>query len=191
MAEVIYVPRGSEGVELCHPVDQKDFETINAMLNGHEARSAWNPVCVELISHDSGVELSVSDCPWLGSHALIFRPRVIEFLRKMLEAHGELLPLRCESADLKIYNVTTVIDALDESACSLMRLANGRIFRVNRYAFDSARIRGRAIFKIPNLRVSPTFVTQNFVSAWFETGLSGLSFEEVWREGVCESGALS
>ena len=182
MTEVIYVPRGCDGVELCHPVDQEDFETINVAINGREVRSAWRPVCVELISHDSGVELSVSDSPWLGSHALIFRPRVIERLRKVLEAHGELLPLRCKDVDLSVYNVTTVIEALNEPACSLMRLSNGRVFRVDRYAFFSENIQGRAIFKIPNLRVSPTFVTQSFVDAWFENGLSGLFFEEVWKE---------
>jgi len=36
------------------------------------------------------------------------------------------------------------------------------------------------IFKIPSLRVSPTFVSHRFVDRWKESGLTGLEFERVW-----------
>lgn len=36
------------------------------------------------------------------------------------------------------------------------------------------------IFKIPNLRVSPTFLSQRFVDRWKASGLTGLEFEQVW-----------
>ena len=47
------------------------------------------------------------------------------------------------------------------------------VFRANVVAQASA-------FKIPNLRVSPTFVGERFVELWNSAGLKGLDFKKVW-----------
>jgi len=36
------------------------------------------------------------------------------------------------------------------------------------------------IFKIPNLLVSPTFVSDKFVEEWKAMGFKGIFFEKVW-----------
>lgn len=51
---------------------------------------------------------------------------------------------------------------------------------VKRYVFRPDAIAGHDAFKISNLRVSPTFVSENFVTRWRNGGLSGLDFMQVW-----------
>jgi len=101
-------------------------------------------------------------------------------LGPLLDRHGELLPLDCEGAELSIYNVMRIVNALDESASSVVRLKSGRITMVERYVFRPELLDGVDIFKIPNLRVSGTFVSRTFVDAWQSSGFVGLRFEQVW-----------
>lgn len=54
--------------------------------------------------------------------------------------------------------------------------------RIARYAFRSDLLHEVVAFKIPNLRVSPTFVTDVLVEAWRAAGLKGLELQEVWPQ---------
>lgn len=176
----IYDPLVDEGFELCHPERNNDFETLRVQINGMPRRVTWRPIRMQLIREDEGKKLMVSDSPWLGSHALIFRKPAIEKLAGLLEEYGELLPLTCSEAELFVFNPTRVLDALDEQASSVMRFSNGRIMRITRYVFKPAIVAGSHIFKIANLRVSPTFVDEHVVKAWASAGLRGLAFDKVW-----------
>jgi len=176
----VYVPLGLKGYELCHPVRQEDFERINIEINGTPRESDWKPIPVRLVREDQGLELLSSDSPWLGSHALIFRARAVEMLGTLLREYGELLPLACSKAHVLIYNPIRVIDALDERASSVLRFRDGRIMMIKRHVFRHDIVRDVDVFKIPSLRVSPTFVSQRFIEAWEVSGLKGLEFQEVW-----------
>ena len=176
----IYTPLGLDGYELCHPVRQDDFETINVELNGAPRQSSWKPISMRLIREDEGQKLAMSDSPWLGAHALIFRANAVEALGPMLREGGELLPLACAEADVAVYNATRVIDALDEAASSVLRFGGGRIMMIQRHVFRAELINEVDVFKIPNLRVSPTFVSHRFVERWKASELKGLEFRQVW-----------
>lgn len=179
-ALAIYTPLGAEGYELCHPVNPDDFERVNVEVNGVSRRSGWRPPQMEIVQDDEGKQLIASDAPWLGSHALIFKRSAIERLESELLTHGELLPAKCASEDVWIYNPTRVLDALDESAASVLRFEDGRIMMIQRYAFKEAVVRNADVFKIRGMRVSPTFVSQAFVDRWSASGLKGLEFKKVW-----------
>ena len=176
----IYTPLGTDGVELCHPVDQADFERINVSIDGAARQASWKPIQMRIVKEDEGKTLAPSDSPWLGSHALIFRSSVVYVLGALLRRYGELLPVSCPDTDLWIYNPTNVIDALDEDLSSVFRFDDGRIFMIGRYAFCPSVVADSEIFKIPSLRVSPTFVNHCFVDRWKESGLTGLEFKQVW-----------
>jgi hypothetical protein len=79
-----------------------------------------------------------------------------------------------------MFNATRVIDALDESESSVARLASGRVFRISRYAFRPEAIANVDVFKIPNLRVSPTFVSERVVDVCASLKLRGVQFRRVW-----------
>jgi hypothetical protein len=86
----------------------------------------------------------------------------------------------CRDNDLHIYNVTRVINALDESASTLMRFPDGRVMHIQKHVFDAERLPDVDCFKVPQLRVSPVFLSQRFVDAWAAARLRGLDFHQVW-----------
>ena len=176
----VYMPLSSEGFEFCHPVDENDFETLKVQIDGTTRGQTWSPIQMRLIREDEGKSLLESDSPWLGTHALIFRKSAIEKLKSLLMEYGELLPVACPGAELAIFNPTHVVDALDEEASSVLRFSGGRIMRITRYAFRPEVVAGVEIFKIPSLRVSPTFVGERFVKLWHSSGLTGLEFKSIW-----------
>jgi hypothetical protein len=177
----VYKALGSDGFELCQPVNDEDYERIDVEIGGRSVRSSWRPIPVRLIREDEGKALVISDSPWLGYGPLIFRPSVVKALGLLLQEYGELLPLMCQETDLVIYNPTLVIDALDEEASSLMRFDDGRIMLIQNYVFRSDIVGENDIFTIPSERVSPTFFSHRFVDLWIASGLRGLEFKQVWR----------
>lgn len=177
---IVYTPFSLDGYELCHPVNEEDFETINILINGKPRQETWSPIDTRLVSEDEGQELIESDSPWLGSHALVFRPAVIDRIGDLLREYGELLDLRCREADIIVFNPTMILDALDEKRSSVLRFNDGRIMRINRYVLRLEVVQDVHIFKIPNLRVSPTFVSEYFAELWNSARLRGLEFKKVW-----------
>lgn len=177
-----YTPLGAEGFEICHPVNDSDFETIIAKINGIPCGPAWKIISMKLVNADDSEALEFSDSPWLGSHALIFRKGAVDRLGELIQENGELLPLQCEHMDLVIWNPRHRINALDETSSSLSRFSDGRIMMVKRYKFHQTLVKDVDVFKLPNLRVSPTFLSHRFVQAWRDCGLKGLDFEYVWGD---------
>lgn len=176
----IYTPLGRDGYELCQPSAQSDFETVNILVNGMPRHPNWKPISMRLIHEDEGKNLIPSDSPWLGAHALIFRQKAIERLGATLQQYGELLPLQCPDEELVVYNPTRLVDGLDEEQSSILRFSSGKIMLIKQYAFRESVIKELDVFKIPNLRVSPTFVSHRFVEQWKSSGLVGLDFKQVW-----------
>ncbi len=180
MCVSIWTPWSAEGFELCQPEHHEDFEGIILELNGEHRGASWRSPAMKLIHEDEGRILAQSDSPWLGSNALIFRPKAVETLGSILHSNGELLPLDVDNGNLCIYNATRVLDALDEAASTVVRFSGGRIMMVKKYEFRPHVIKNIDIFKIPNLRMSPTFVSKRFVDAWKSARLVGLEFKQVW-----------
>jgi hypothetical protein len=182
MATEIYVPRHAEGFEFCYPERSEDFETLYVTLNGTPRCGTWRSPPMRFVRTDEGKSLSASDSPWLGSFALVFRRHALADLEAMLLSHGELLRLDCSEPDVVLFNVTRVLDALDETASDIWRFSSGKLMRVARYVFRPEVVSGVDIFKIPNLRVSPTFVSERFVEMVKAARIRGAAFTKVWSE---------
>lgn len=180
----VYIPRGSEESELCQPAHRSDFRTIRNLVNGCARSAEWTPIRIQVIRDNDGKALSPSDAPWLGSHALVFRSTAIEKFGATLTEFGELLPVECPGEDLTIYNPTCVLDALDEELSSLVRFDSGKVMMVDSYVFRADVVEGFEIFRIPNLKVSPIFVSERFVERWRSSHLCGLEFRLVWSESL-------
>ncbi len=72
---------------------------------------------------------------------------------------------------------------LDEESSTVRRITpGGRIWRVDNHVFRPAQTKDPRLFKISNLRVSPTFVSQEFAAEWKAANLEGLDFVEVWTD---------
>jgi hypothetical protein len=176
----IYDSLYEEGNEFCHPVDDKEFRTIVGLCDGTARAETWKPLQMKLVRIDEGKRLAESDTPWLDAYVLIVRPRVIAALGSILLEYGELLPLRCTGAELWLYNVTRVIDALDEPASVIDRFPDGRIMLIARPAFRKEVIGKNDIFKLSHRRGQPIYFSQRFVDLWHAAGLTGVDFDHVW-----------
>ena len=172
-----------EGQEWILPSDPNDFELFFA-LDG-SSRTNWSQPVMQLLREDEhGNELSYSDFPWLGAQAPILKLTAVEALKKTLAPYGQLLPLKGEQAWL--FNVTCVLDALDEQRSRIVRFDDGSILAVEVYEFHRDVLAGHEIFKLPG-RSSHVFVTRDFIEDIRQSRLRGISFERVWSESPSSS----
>ena len=180
MSQSVFMPVNASGYELCYPVRDHDFDSLVELIDGTPRRRGWTPIHMRFVDRIEGKALSVSDAPWLGEHALIFRRSVIDRLGDWLSAHGELLPLSVRDADLWVFNPKHVRDALDEATSSITRFSSGRIMDIDRHVFKADAIADAPLFKLAGLRASPVYFGDTAVEQWKQSGLAGLEFREVW-----------
>jgi hypothetical protein len=176
----IYELMTEPGYQYCMPVDERDHGTIVALMNGTPRAASWKPLKMRLRWFDErGRPYKRSDSPSRGtSTAPMFTRRAVEALEPMLQEHGEILPLDCDDAELWIFNPTRVLPAIDMLKSGVSFMPGTRdIERIRRYVFEEDVIAGSDIFKLANMRASPTFVGQRFVDVWRSAGLRGIEFE--------------
>ncbi|WOH53609.1 imm11 family protein [Bradyrhizobium sp. sBnM-33] len=111
---------------------------------------------------------------------LVLREHAARVLAPLLDRSGELLPLECPEADLWLFNVLTVVDALNEEKSELVRFDDGDILDVERYVFRPELTEGLVVFKVPQLLRGPLFLGDEFVSAVKAAGLRGSEFTQLW-----------
>lgn len=80
-----------------------------------------------------------------------------------------------------IVHVMNTIDALDVGASkvSYSKVRKDRINGVYHYSFDTAKLRGQCIFKLPHLRGAHLLVDSEFRTIVEANGLKGLLFNEL------------
>jgi hypothetical protein len=120
------------------------------------------------------------DTPGLGTHVPVFSLKAANILADFLQPNGELLPIVCGDESYFVFNVTRVIDALDEDECELKLFDDGDIMDVVRFAFFPERIRGTTVFKVPQCILTDVFVTDPFVERVTDANLKGFTFRLVW-----------
>lgn len=165
-------------------VREEQWSDLTSRFDGMPIGSAWTPFEVALLRDDTEDHRNrwPSDFPTLGTIP-VFSQRAVEALQTMLTDNGELLPLYCkdcEGGNYFAYNVTRVVDALDEARSQLKYFKDGGIMRVVRYEFRPDQLMDAVIFKIPQQRRSRVFVTDTFVQRAHAAHLVGFDFRPVW-----------
>jgi hypothetical protein len=169
-----------EGYEWVMPERQEDLDIL-MQLDGATRGPGWLPIRMKLIKEDEGDLIAPrreSDFPCFGSGALVLRPRALDALRGLVERYGELLPLTCDDTDLWLFNVTKVVDALDEARSKVVRFNTGGM-RIRLPVFRASAVQDVVVFKIPQALHGPIFVGRKFVEAVRSADLRGLDFEPV------------
>jgi hypothetical protein len=158
--------------------NERDVIRLRDTFVGSPMAASWQPLLVEILRDARHRNRPRSDFPAFGGDP-VFSKRAIEALRDLLEPNGEILPLRCHEGTYFAYNVTRLVDALDEARSELERFSSGRIMWIERPVFFPVRIASEVIFKIPQ---SPnrTFVTDRFAQRIQEQGLVGFDLQPVW-----------
>jgi len=186
----IYVPEVVEGQEwiLCRYAD--DYDLFNQL--GGRQQSGWDPPQMYFLREkEDGAGRRYSDFPWHGEHVLILRSRALELLRPDLEPYGEFLPLRADET-VSLFNVTTVVDALDEERSQIVRFDDGGVLTIEKHVFRPDAIGDAQIFKLPErhdgVRVSSIYLQETIVRRIGELGLKGVAFDMVWSDEDIRAG---
>ncbi len=177
-----YVFEVQEGFEWVVPKDPADFDVFGR-FDGSSKAVGWKPITVELVHKDEkGRRLLESDIPWLGKDAPVMRQGAWSALQAELDGYGEFLSLRNYEAELRVFNTTRVVDALDEERSELIRFPDdGRIMKVKRYVFRPEMVAGLYAFKVPQMLPGPMFVSTDVVEAAHKAALRGVGFSVVWE----------
>lgn len=109
--------------------------------------------------------------------------RVRELMGEELSQSGELLRLYSDDGEFYFYNVTSVLDCLDEQRSSGERFPDGRYMFLRRHVFKPAAIQGHSVFTIPQMaNGKDVFVTEDFRKLVSRHKLRGFRPREVWSE---------
>ncbi len=162
-------------------VNENDWEW-SQKIDGSHLASYWKPLAVHVLyDEDLDKYLPASDFPLLAFHIPIFSKRAAFTLGDMLAGHGELLPLLCREGEYYAYNVTCVLDALDEDGSNLVRFPDGRILDIKSYSFYPDKLGNCPIFKLPQTPLMDVFVTDEFKHKVEESKLTGFTFKLVYN----------
>ncbi|MCA8958303.1 MAG: hypothetical protein KDC87_19655 [Planctomycetes bacterium] len=164
---------GAEFGRVLHP----DGERALTPWIGTDWR-AYEPIDVALVGEDGARVLTRSDAPSLGSSLFLFRSRARQVMAESLSRHGVWLPVRCPDADLQLFGVTTLLDALDPER-SEVHAYGVDIVAVFEHVLRRDRVGGATVFGVLDDPTSPTFVDQRFVNRWNQAGFVGLEFARV------------
>ena len=162
-------------------VSKKDWIILDK-IDGLPLLSSWTAPTIEIFRDNKfNSNLPPSDFPSLLPGVPVLSPRAVNVLKTMLSENGEILPLSCSEGEYSAFNVTTSIDALDESNSEVERFdSSGRIMRILKYAFFADKLGGATIFKIPQRRAI-VFVTDAFRKMVIDNALVGFEFVSLWE----------
>jgi hypothetical protein len=163
---------------------EEDRRRLIEAFDGMPMSGSWSPPGVNVLAEGAGAERPAGDFPSLGGYAPVFSRRAAEALEDLLGDGGELLPLDARDGPYLVYNVTRVLDALDEDRSEIRRFrSSDRIMNIERYHLLPEQIGDAAIFKLSQIPRMHTFVTDRFVHQVHDAGLTGFSFDrKVWAD---------
>jgi hypothetical protein len=114
---------------------------------------------------------------------MVLSRRALDVLLPHIGSLGQVLPLAFDECEYNLFNITNVVDALDEPACDVWRFpSSGRIGDIERYVFRPEVIRDQWLFKIPQKPTGFAFVTDRFIEVVQRAGLTGFGFEPLWSD---------
>jgi hypothetical protein len=122
---------------------------------------------------------------------MVLSRRALDVLLPHIGNLGQVLPLAFDEAEYAFFNITNVVDALDEAKSKLKYFSDGGFHRVLRYAFKPEVVRDQLMFKIPQQPGGFAFVTDRFVEIVRANGLTGFGFEKKWTDEVNQEAKLA
>jgi len=112
----------------------------------------------------------------------VFSDRAKQILGAHIDGLGQWLKLECDEAPYWLFNITNVLDALDESRSELARYRSGGVMAIDRYVFHPERLCGQMMFT-PSQRPSAyNLVTDEFVKLVEQHKLTGFHFKLLWSD---------
>ena len=183
---IVYQFQTSDDACTLMPVREAEGDAFERLHGKAIDPNSWPKIAVRVVRDGTGgTETTDFGLVWTEP-ALNFH--TVEALSDLLRENGQILPLLSEDGDYCVYNVTTLLDALDEDRSVVKRFSSGRVMGVQRFAFRPQIIGAHPIFKIPQLPRAHTFITDAFLSRVQSARLTGLAPKRLW-DGTSSSAA--
>jgi hypothetical protein len=148
-------------------------------FNGAPMKRPWSDVT---IGWDPDMRrLPKGDFPSLFTNVPVFSRKAATALADLLKGNGEMFPVVISDEEYYVFNVTRVIDALDESRSEIIRFDDtSRVMDIHSHFFLPERLEEASIFKIPQVLTMDVFVTEVFVERVQSAKLKGFKFPLLW-----------
>ena len=157
----------------------RDRREFYHLFDGSAMTRPWGDVTIEW---DPDMRrLPKGDFPSLFIHVPVFSRKAVMALADLLEGNGELFPVPISGEEYNVFNVTRLIDALDESRSEMIWFeGTSRVLDINVHCFFAEKLDKAAIFKIPQTLSMDIFVTEVFVERVQSAKLKGFKFPLLW-----------
>jgi hypothetical protein len=157
-------------------------EFVRTHINGEKRTDGWVPLPIRIVekTNQGRPRRPVDSCLLeMLSSAIAIKRDVVPRLESLLLPHGELLAAVGEGVEAVVFNVTKVVDALNEEKSEVFRSSQGRILEISKYYLRRSDLADIEIFKVPNLRVCPVLFSEKAVRSWERQKITGLGFDHV------------
>ena len=147
---------------------------------------------VELERNNSNPrEKEFMDCSqvWITTGIVLFNQKAKDCLEGVFGDYVEFVPAKYQDDIYYIVNVLNIIDGINYEKSEFEKRDNGRPYSVNKFSFRPNIVNNISIFKLfldDRIYSTNLFVSQEVKDIVEENGLTGFSFEEVWRDDETE-----
>ncbi len=132
-------------------------------------------------------ETEFMDCSklWIAVGIVLFNQKAKDCLEGVFGDYVEFVPAKYQDDIYYIVNVLNIIDGLNYEKSEFKKTHDGKPYAVNKFSFKPNIVKNIPIFKVffwKNIYGSDIFVSQEVKDIVEANGLTGFSFEEVWRD---------
>ena len=143
---------------------------------------------VELERDNSDLrEREFMDCShvWIAVGIVLFNQKAKDCLEGVFGDYVEFVPAKYQDDIYYIVNVLNIIDGLNYVKSEFEKLDDGRPYSINKFSLRPNIVNNISIFKLfleDRIYSTEIFVSQEVKDIVEANGLTGFSFEEVWRD---------
>ena len=132
-------------------------------------------------------ETEFMDCSklWIAVGIVLFNQKAKDCLEGVFGDYVEFVPAKYQDDIYYIVNVLNIIDGLNYVKSEFEKLDDGRPYSINKFSLRPNIVNNISIFKLfleESIYSTEIFVSQEVKDIVEANGLTGFSFEEVWRD---------
>lgn len=156
----------------------KRLESHDVFKSGQKLGSSWHPIKLELWKGEDAKKEErkpVADFMNSGLAIKVVSQSAKDVLETLISEQVEFLPFDTPVGMYYGLHVNYV-DCLDLPKITAKYFSDGRVMRVVKYAFHWEKLANKHIFRLPELRLSRLFVSDDFKQTVEKNKLTGLMF---------------
>jgi hypothetical protein len=158
-----------------HTADESE---ILPRFNGKSLQEKW------IIPKINFTKKKLADFLMFDTGAYLVNERTGDILLKHMKNEIELLPVEAGKFKYCLMNVINVVPCLDEKNSFIKRFNDGRIKEIEKYVFDTTKLKDVFLFKLPQIPESMMLCTNKFAEIVKNGEMLGLDIVEIFDDGT-------